>query len=190
MADSISYRPPKSCDSLHLASARPKCGIRTGGKTITVHPVVWYHESKRALVPVGRGGSGQIGHSEFSVDLSCEGGWIYMPDHYSPRLVAQQSLAKPLRESCAPPSESRNRAVNQPEYCWRSGHAHACASRARSRSLISATRPPIGQEVDVPRPFFPRFATAKRGLVSRRIRFQEKRSLFNQHCDGTGYGID
>src|ERR1035441_7200801 len=99
-----------------------------------------------------------------------------MPDHYSPRLVAQQVLLKLLRESCAPPSESRNRTVHQPEYCWRSGHAYACASRARSRSLISATGPPIGQEADVPRPFFRRFATPERGLVSRRIRFQAKRS--------------
>jgi hypothetical protein len=48
-----------------------------------------------------------------------------MPDHYSPRPVAQQVFAKLLRGFCAPPSESRNRAVHQPEYCGRSGHACA-----------------------------------------------------------------
>lgn len=85
-----------------------------------------------------------------------------MPDHFSPRLVAQQVLAKLLRGFCAPLSESRNHTV--PEYCWRSGHARACPSRARSRSLIS-----------------------ERNLASRQIRFQEKR-LFDQRCDRRGYG--
>jgi hypothetical protein len=96
--------------------------------------------------------------------------------------------ASSLKAKVRTESESRNRAVHPREFCWRPGHAHAGPSRARRRSLISATEP-IGQGVDIPRLFF---VASSPGVIWYRSRLVSKAASlrFNGQCDRRGYGIN
>jgi hypothetical protein len=60
-----------------------------------------------------------------------------MPYHRSPRIVAQQVYAELLRESLAPPDESRNPTVHQPKLLALEPRPRICSPRAKSFADVS-----------------------------------------------------